>query len=113
MNIFRKKATFQASSDYTNILDMDDNALTGVIIPASMVGTTLTFEVGTENSVSSMVPLRDDLGNNITVSISNTAGFYSLRRILPINFCNIRVKSNAAANGDAGKEIQLVGQKLT
>jgi hypothetical protein len=83
-------------------------ALAGVVIPASMSGASLTFQVSFDEGVT-WLPMRDDLGNTLTVTIVAGAAFYSLRRILPLGIAQIRPVSSAT---ETSKTVTFVGQRI-
>lgn len=87
---------------------MNGFAFAGIVIPASMAGTSMTFEVSLNNGVT-WLPLRDDLGVPLTVSITANAAFYSLRRILPLGLGLLRPVSSAS---ETNKTVTIVGQRI-
>lgn len=103
-------ATGTFSGTKTGAISLGGCALAAIVTPASMVGTVLTFEAGTTESGT--LPLMDDLGNAISVTCTSAAQFISLRRILPLGCAFLKVVSNAAANGDDGEVITVIGQGL-
>ncbi len=84
-------------------------ALAGIVVPASMAGTSISFEVSLNGT--DFFTLKDDLGNTVSVTLTSgsTAGFYSLRRILPMAVPYIRPVSQAS---ETSKTVTLVGQRV-
>lgn len=83
------------------------NALVGIIAPASMAGSSLTFEVSPDGAT--WYTLRDDLGTLVSVTLNAAAAFYSLSRIIPFAVPYIRTVSSSA---ETSKTIQYVAQKV-
>ncbi len=83
-------------------------ALSGVVVPASMAGTSLVFEVSIDNGAT-WLPLRDESGARVTVVIQNTAAFHSLRRVLPLSVGLVRPVSSAS---ETAKTLTLIGQRI-
>ena len=97
-----------------NTLDLRGWAIAGVAIPASMAGTSLTFEVSINDSINSVgntfVPLKDETNAVVTVPISNTAAYYNLINILPIGIGGLKITSGSAS--DDGKIITVRAQRV-
>jgi hypothetical protein len=102
-----KPATLTTTS--SSAVDLTGFALSGLVIPASMASTSLTFQISIDDGAT-FVPLRDDLGNTVTVTIGNTAGYYNLRRILTLGVGQIKVIPSSV--GDDTKVVTLVGQRV-
>lgn len=86
--------------------DMGTSALYGVIVPASMAGTSLKFEMSPDGST--YYPVRDEFGSDISVTIGATAGFYRVGRVPLFGLGKVKVVSSAS---ETSKTVTLVGQR--
>lgn len=89
-------------------VDMYGYALAGIIAPASMAGTSMTFEVSVDGGTN-WYALKDETNTALSVTIGATAAFYSLRKILPLAVGLIRPVSGAS---ETNKTITFVGQRV-
>lgn len=91
-------------------VDLGRHALVGLVVPASMAGTSMTFQVSVDGGTS-WFTLKDELGNSITVTftVGSTGGFYSLRAVLPMGCMVIRPVSQAS---ETTKTVTFVGQEI-
>lgn len=105
--INKKEVTLDANG-LSDTFEINGQALAGVLIPAGMVGTSLTFQVNIDGK--NWVDMADDSNALLTVTIGSASRYYSLRRILPFALGNVRVKSSSTS--DAGKKLILTGQGM-
>lgn len=72
MSILDKRTLTIASSGTTsNAIDVRDNAIVGLIMPAAMTGATLTVQFSIDNSTFSTV--YDTAGNALTITVTASA----------------------------------------
>lgn len=85
-------------------------ALSGLIVPASMAGASITFQVSVDDGTT-WYTLKDASGNIVTVTLTggSTSGFYSLRSLLPMGVGKIRPVS---ASSETSKTVIFIGQRV-
>jgi len=86
---------------------MGGYALAAIAVPASMAGTSISFQV-TLNGTD-WLPVHDDVGALVTVPITTAARWYSLRRVLPLGLGLIRPVSSAS---ETNRTVTLIGQRV-
>lgn len=86
---------------------MDMYALAGIFVPASMVGTSITFQVSFDGVT--YYDLKDYTGAAITVTIGATAAYYSMRALLPLGCAFVKPVSSAS---ETSKTVTFVGQRV-
>lgn len=92
----------------TSAVNISDFFITGVEVPDSMTGTSLTFELGDASGTT--VQLRDEENAAISLTITTTAAVYPLdaRYTAAANF--MKVVSGSAETG--AKTIKLHGYRI-
>jgi len=107
--IYYQTATIADSGTTSNAVDSSGAVLCGVIIPANMEGTSLTFTTSTEAD-GTYVPLRDKGNAAISVTHSTAAGFFSLYDVLPFGLNFMKVVAGSSQTGEAS--LTLVFQRV-
>lgn len=88
--------TIAASATVSATIDMRGMRLAGLIIPASMTSTALTFNVS--NDGSTFVPLKDTTNAAISITIDSSAAAYPL---VPMDFIGWRYLQVVAGSAEA------------
>jgi hypothetical protein len=99
--------TIAASGTKTPAIDIADYFVTHVEVPASMTGTSLTFEGGATDATT--VPLRDEANDPIELTISSTAAIYPLDARLTAGVQFLKV---VAASQGSARTINLYGYRV-
>ena len=99
-------ATILTASTKSAEIDLGGGDICGFILPGTWTGTALTFEV-TNTTGGTYVPLYDGVsGSAVSVTVAQSRAY----SILPSTFAGwryVKIVSDAAANGDAGRTVIL------
>lgn len=83
----------------SNAVSTGGGPLVGIYAPA-MTGTSLTFTAASTEDSTTFYPVRDQLGNLITVTLNAAQSFYSLRSVMPFGMDLLRVVSSSAEGAE-------------
>jgi hypothetical protein len=107
--LYKSGVTILNAATTSNPADTGGGVLAGVYAPASMTGASVSFTASTDGG-GTYVPVRDQLGSLVTVTLNAAASFYSLRGVLPFGADFIRVVSASAEGAD--RALTLVFQRV-
>lgn len=93
-----------AASTKSAVIDLVGGTLCGLFMPAAFTGTAITFEVSNDVA-GTFHPLHDSSGA-VSVTVAQQRA-YSVNPITFYGWRYIKIVSNAAANGDAGRIVTL------
>ncbi len=103
---YSKVATFAAASTKTAVIDTEGYCLTGIFKGADIVGSAFTFEAS-PTPTGTFHPVIFE-GSAYSVSGTTVTAQYQVIDPKYLNGCRfIKIVSNAATNGDAGKSMTL------
>jgi hypothetical protein len=106
--IYKAQAAFDATGT-TQAVPTQGGVLVGIYVPASMVGTSLTFKVSQEQDEATLFDLYDSSSTQITATITGAARYVSMLS-RPFGADEVQVISNSTS--DVGKVVTLVFQKV-
>lgn len=100
-------AVFSGSTKSAAV-DLSSYTLTGLLLPASMAGTLLTFEAS-DSASGTFVPIRNDENTDISIIISSSAAYYPLD---PASFVGVRYLKLVSNATETGKTITLANRNI-
>jgi len=104
--IIKGDSTIDGGTEGTAV-DIRGFALGGIIVPASMAGTTITFKASVDGT--NFYPLKDDQNNDVSVTIDNSAAFHNMRAVLALGALQVKPVSSAT---ETSKAITIIGIKV-
>lgn len=107
--LYRANVTILNTATTSNAADTGGGVLCGVYAPASMTGATISF-TASSTADGTYVPVRDQFGALISVTLNAAASLYSLGGILPFGIDFIKVVSASAEGAD--RALTLVFQEI-
>lgn len=108
VGLTKQNSTIDGGTDGTSV-DLGRHAIVGIVVPASMAGSSITFQVSVDGGTT-WVPLMDEFGNNITVTITSSAAFHRIPNgIIPAAVMLKPISSNS----ETSKVVTLIGQKVS
>lgn len=96
------------SGTTTAAIDLSTDTLVGLITPASMAGTALTFQASNAAD-GTFVEMRNDENVALSLTISSTAAFYPLD---PATFCGARYLKVVSSGTETGRSLTLATRSL-
>lgn len=97
-----------ASGTTTAEIDLEGATLVALRTPASLASTSITFTAAA-TSGGTFLPLKDQNGNTITVTVSGTASQHALA---PADFAGVRFIKLVCGSTETSKQLTVVGREL-
>ncbi len=107
--LYRASVIIANGAATSSAADTGGGVLAGFYAPASMTGATVSF-TGSIDGGGTYVPIRDNTGTLITVTLNAAASFYSIRSVLPFGLDFVKVVS--ASNEAAERTLTLIFQQV-
>lgn len=108
--LYKAQTVILSGGTTSDLVATGGGVLAGIYAPASMTGASLSFTVANADAPGTFVPVRDQFGSLVTVTLNAAASYYSLRGILPFGADFIRVVS--ASNEAADRTLTLSFQAV-
>lgn len=107
--LYKADTTIASSGTTSDPVASSGGVLAGIYAPA-MTGASLSFTVANADDPTNFVPVRDQFGSLVTVTLNAAASYYSLRGILPFGADFVRVVS--ASSEASARTLKLVFQAV-
>ena len=104
---FIAEVTIASGQTKTDAINMSNFALMGVEVPATMTGTSLTFEAGSD--AASTVPVRDVDGADFSVTLGSGAGVHTVNANDFASFKYIKIVSGSSEGAE--RTLKVYGYK--